>query len=147
MTPGPGLKRRPYDPALAPAHSYRAILFLAIGLAVFFLLPVTAQAQRSGGSESLPTIEAHTEGMTLIDGFFPLYYQAEHDRLFMEVSQFDTEVLHMTGLAAGLGSNDIGLDRGGGSGSRLVTFERHGRKVMMVQPNLRFRVESENPAE
>jgi hypothetical protein len=85
--------------------------------------------------------------MTLIDGFFPLYYESERDRLWMEVSHFDTEVLHMTGLAAGLGSNDIGLDRGGGSGSRIVTFERHGRKLMMVQPNYRFRVESDNPAE
>jgi hypothetical protein len=53
----------------------------------------------------------------------------------------------MVGLAAGLGSNDIGLDRGGGSGSRIVKFERHGRKVMMVQPNYRFRAESDNPAE
>jgi hypothetical protein len=85
--------------------------------------------------------------MTLIDGFFPLYYESEYDRLWMEVSRFDTEVLHMTGLAAGLGSNDIGLDRGGGSGSRIVTFERHGRKLLMVQPNYRFRVESDNPAE
>ncbi|MGD2120589.1 MAG: zinc-dependent metalloprotease [Gemmatimonadota bacterium] len=85
--------------------------------------------------------------MTHIDGFFPLYYEADHDRIFMEVSRFDTQVLHMTGLAAGLGSNDIGLDRGGGSGSRVVTFERHGRKLMMVQPNLGFRVDSENPAE
>jgi hypothetical protein len=85
--------------------------------------------------------------MTLIDGFFPLYYDADLDRLWMEISRFDTEVLHMSGLAAGLGSNDIGLDRGSGSGSRIVFFERHGRKVMMVQPNYRFRAESENPAE
>ena len=146
MTPGPGFKRRLNDRAVTPVHGYRAILMFSIGLVALLLLPLKSQAQRSGGSESLPTIESHTEGMTLIDGFFPLYYQAEHDRLFMEVAQFDTEVLHMTGLAAGLGSNDIGLDRGGGSGSRVVTFEKHGRRVMMVQPNLGFRAYTDNEA-
>jgi hypothetical protein len=85
--------------------------------------------------------------MTLIDGFFPLYYDPGNDQLWMEVSRFDTEVLHLAGLAAGLGSNDIGLDRGGGAGSRIVTFERHGKKLLMVQPNYGFRVESDNPAE
>ncbi|MFC1662221.1 zinc-dependent metalloprotease [Gemmatimonadota bacterium] len=114
---------------------------------VLFLLPAVAQAQAGREVTALPTIEERTDGMTLIDGFFPLYYESEHDRLWMEVSRFDTEVLHMSGLAAGLGSNDIGLDRGGGSGSRIVTFERHGRKLLMVQPNYQFRVESDNPAE
>jgi hypothetical protein len=120
---------------------------IAVVFLFLFLVPAILQAQGGGDPQPLPTIEAHTEGMTLIDGFFPLYYESEHDRLWMEVSRFDTEVLHMSGLAAGLGSNDVGLDRGSGSGSRIVTFERHGRKLMMVQPNYRFRVESENPAE
>jgi hypothetical protein len=122
-------------------------LCLAVLFVLLFLLPIPTQAQRGPDAESLPTIEERTEGMTSIEGFFPLYYEAEHDKLWMEVSRFDTEVLHMSGLAAGLGSNDIGLDRGGGSGSRVVTFERHGRKLLMVQPNYRFRVESDNPAE
>ena len=125
----------------------RPILGLAVAVALLFLMPTMLQAQRAQEAQPLPTIEAKTEGMTFIEGFFPLYYEAEHDRLWMEVSRFDTEVLHMAGFAAGLGSNDIGLDRGGGAGSRVVTFERHGRKLLMVQPNYRFRVESDNPAE
>ena len=36
------------------------------------------------------------------------------------------EVLHVAGMGAGLGSNDIGIDRGGLLGSRLVVFERNG---------------------
>lgn len=123
------------------------IVGLAIAAVLFFFLPALARAQQEGGGPSLPSIEEKTEGMTFIDGFLPLYYESEHDRLWMEVSRFETEVLHMTGLAAGLGSNDIGLDRGGGSGSRIVTFERHGRKLLMVQPNYRFRAESDNAAE
>lgn len=125
----------------------RPILGLAMVGALLFLLPSPGLGQGGRDAESLPSIEERAEGMTLIDGFFPLYYDSDQDRLWMEVSRFDTEVLHMSGLAAGLGSNDVGLDRGGVSGSRIVTFERHGRKLLMVQPNYRFRVESDNPAE
>ena len=131
-------------PSSLPARLLRGLVF---GWVLLLLAPALAQAQGGGDGSTLPTIEERTEGMTLIDGYFPLYYDADRDRLWMEVSRFDTEVLHMAGLAAGLGSNDIGLDRGGVSGSRVVIFERHGRKLLMVQPNYRFRVESENPAE
>ncbi|MCH6547769.1 MAG: zinc-dependent metalloprotease [Gemmatimonadetes bacterium] len=85
--------------------------------------------------------------MQRIDGFFPLYWDDDAGQLWMEISRFDTEVLHLNGLAAGLGSNDIGLDRGRMSGSRIVEFERVGRKILMVQPNYRFRAASDNAAE
>jgi len=62
-------------------------------------------------------------------------------------SALDTEFLYATGLAAGLGSNDIGLDRGQAGGGRLVSFERVGPKILMVQPNESFRSSSANPAE
>ena len=53
----------------------------------------------------------------------------------------------MVSLPAGLGSNDVGLDRGQLSGERVVRFERVGRRVLLVQPNLRFRASTDNPAE
>lgn len=93
------------------------------------------------------TIEDRTAGMRRLDGFFPLYWDSAGGQLFMEISRWNTEVLHMTGLAAGLGSNDIGLDRGQTQGSRVVSFERVGPKVLMVQPNLDYRSSSSNPAE
>jgi hypothetical protein len=65
----------------------------------------------------------------------------------MEVSRFGTEVLHSTGFGAGLGSNDIGIDRGALSGSRIVVFERVGPKVLLVAPNLRFRAVGAGAAE
>ena len=57
------------------------------------------------------------------------------------------EVLYSTGLATGLGSNDIGLDRGILTGSRIVKFERAGPKILMVQPNYQFRALTANAAE
>jgi hypothetical protein len=65
----------------------------------------------------------------------------------MEIPRLDTEVLYITGLGAGLGSNDIGLDRGQLSGSRIVSFERVGPKILMVQPNYQYRAISQNAAE
>ena len=52
-----------------------------------------------------------------------------------------------TGLAAGLGSNDIGLDRGQSGGGQLVRFERIGPKVLLIQDNENFRSSSPNEAE
>ena len=46
-----------------------------------------------------------------------------------------------------MGSNDIGLDRGLLVGTRVVSFERVGPKVLMVQPNYDYRAVSDNPDE
>jgi len=121
-----------------------AIVTLAITV---WTAPVRAQGRQDGATGSLPSIEDKTAGMQRIDGFFPLYWDDDVGQLWMEISRLDTEVLHLNGLAAGLGSNDIGLDRGQLSGSRIVEFERVGRKILMVQPNYRFRATSDNPAE
>ena len=50
-------------------------------------------------------------------------------------------------LPAGLGSNDIGLDRGKLGPSYVVRFERAGPRVLLVAPNLDYRSSSSNPAE
>ena len=62
-------------------------------------------------------------------------------------SALDEEVIYISGLAAGLGSNDIGLDRGQLGDTNMVRFERVGRKILMVQPNTRYRAVSDNADE
>ncbi|MGB0839355.1 MAG: zinc-dependent metalloprotease, partial [Chitinophagales bacterium] len=47
----------------------------------------------------------------------------------------------------GVGSNDIGLDRGQLGDTRIVKFERSGNKVLLVQPNYDYRAVSNNDAE
>ncbi len=106
-----------------------------------------AQARRGDGEQAIPSIEQKTAGMEKIDGFFPLYWDAEAGQLWMEIDKLGAELLNIAGTAAGLGSNDIGIDRGQLTGSRIVTFERVGRKLLMVEPNHRFRASSTNPAE
>ena len=111
------------------------------------------QGQRGGGAGApnaaarILTIEERTIGMQKIDGYFPLYFDDRTGNLWLEIPKFDSEFLYATGLAAGLGSNDIGLDRGQEGGGRLVEFQRVGPRVLLVQPNESFRSSSSNPAE
>ena len=94
-----------------------------------------------------PSIEAKTAGMQKLDGFVPLYWDEAEGRVYLEIARFGVEMLHSNGFASGLGSNDIGLDRGALAGSRIVMFERVGPKVLLVQPNYDFRASSTNPEE
>jgi hypothetical protein len=114
-------------------------------------LAASAQPPQAGGgarrADAIPPIAERTAGMKKMDGFFPLYWDAAGGRLFLEITRLDTEVLHSTGFGSGLGSNDIGIDRGALSGSRIVKFERVGPRVLMVQPNYQYRGTSSNAAE
>jgi hypothetical protein len=101
-------------------------------LAVVFVAAAGAAASPEPAAKAAPpTIEARTEGLERLDGFLPLYWDAREGRLHLEIARFGEEMLLASGFASGLGSNDIGLDRGALAGSRIVVFERVGRKVLM----------------
>ena len=95
----------------------------------------------------IQTIEEKTARMQRLDGLCPLYWDEAAGTLWLEIPKLDTEVLYVTGLPAGIGSNDIGLDRGQLGSTRIVKFLRIGPKVLMVQPNYRFRATSGSPDE
>src|SRR4051812_18347062 len=116
-------------------------------LAVLMIVSSYAAAQGRGGGGAPPSIEERTSGTRKLDGYFPLYWDERTGTLLMEIPRFDSEFLFSTGLSAGLGSNDIGLDRGGGGQGRVVTFHRVGPKIMLVQGNQSFRSSSTNPQE
>ena len=111
--------------------------------------PVLAQpaAPARAGAAAIPTVEDRVSGLKKIDGYFPLYWDERTGSMFLEIPRFDADFLFSTGLSAGLGSNDIGLDRGQGGQGRIVTFQRVGPRVMLVQANQSFRSSSKNPLE
>ena len=119
----------------------------ALFLSLLTALPAGLRAQPGNADSSPPTIEEKTASMERMDGFMPLYWDDAAGKLWLEIDRWDTDVLHATGIGAGLGSNDLGIDRGQTAGSRVVRFHRVGPKVLMVQPNYRFRATSDNPAE
>ncbi len=122
-------------------------VFTPLSLALFLVAPIGAvknaqappaqtSAARGGPGQ---TISARTAGMQKLDGFFPIYWDEPTGSLFIEIPKLNYEFLYQTGLAAGLGSNDIGLDRAQLGDTRVVSFERVGPKVLMVQPNYGYR--------
>ena len=90
---------------------------------------------------------AKTERTQRMPGFFNTYWDAREGKLWLEISRFDTDFLYVDSLASGVGSNDIGLDRGQLGGNRVVRFMRVGPKVLLVQRNLDYRANSANPDE
>jgi hypothetical protein len=146
---------RPVPTGRRPA---RRVLLPALALLLAGALPGApgaraALAQGAGhdeeaaGPKPLPTIEAKTEGMTHMPGYFDLYWDARADKLYMEVDRFDQEFLFQESLATGLGSNPVGLDRGQEGDTRVLVARRVGRKILFVQPNLGFRARSGSDAE
>ena len=120
---------------------------LFLGVALAFSDPALAQPARAAARSAPPSIEEKTGAMKKLDGFLPLYWDEAEGKLYLEIARFGVEMLHSNGLAAGLGSNDIGLDRGALAGSRIVFFERVGPKVLLVQPNYGYRAISTSAAE
>ncbi|MBK5256710.1 MAG: zinc-dependent metalloprotease [Vicinamibacteria bacterium] len=120
----------------------------ALGLALSVLLSASASAQPSRPTAGkLPSFEDKTANMKKLDGFVPAYWDEAEGKIYLEIARFSEEMLHATGFASGLGSNDIGIDRGAQAGSEVVMFERVGPKVMLVAPNYNFRATTDNAAE
>ena len=114
-----------------------AAALLALGLLTF-----APRAAADGNA-----IAEKTKDAKKLAGYFNLYWDAKAGKLWLEVDKWESEFLYQSGLATGVGSNDIGLDRGQLGATRLVRFERSGPKVLLVQENLNFRAVSEDPAE
>lgn len=128
-------------------HFRSASFILAALTASIAAAPHTAPAQQTQRAAATPSIDERVAGLRKIDGYFPLYWDERAGTLYLEIPRFNSEFLFSTGLSAGLGSNDIGLDRGGGGQGRVVRFQRVGPKVMLVQGNQSFRSSSANPRE
>ncbi|SDS46186.1 protein of unknown function [Formosa sp. Hel1_31_208] len=81
------------------------------------------------------------------NGFFNFHYEVATDKIFLEVKALEKEFLYINSLATGIGSNDIGLDRGQLGQERLVKFKKAGNKLLLVQPNMDYRAITNNTLE
>lgn len=82
-------------------------------------------------------------------GFFDFNWSDDSGELILEIPEdkIGKEFLYISSLAAGVGSNDIGLDRGQLSNEKVVYFYRSGKKLLLVQSNTKYRALSDNEAE
>jgi Domain of unknown function (DUF5117) len=115
-----------------------------------FLSLLTSVVLVAGQQPSRPepqTFAARTAGLRKIDGFFPLYWDQHTGKMWLEIDQFDQEFLYIAALSAGVGSNELGLDRGSVSPPMVVQFERSGPRVLLIESNYDFRVTTADAAE
>ncbi len=87
------------------------------------------------------------ENLKKYDGYFNFHYNEKEDEIYLEVDSLDHEFLYTHFLTTGVGSNDIGLDRGQLGGTAVVKFQKAGNKLLLVQPNLDYRAITDNTAE
>ncbi len=85
--------------------------------------------------------------LTTYEGFFDFYYEASTDKIYLKVKELNQEFLYVNSLASGVGSNDIGLDRGQLGNERVVYFQKAGNKLLLIQPNLKYRANTDNELE
>lgn len=101
----------------------------------------------SGAPPTTPAIADKVAGTRRLPGLFNLYWDDRAGKLWLEIDHWQREFLYVSGLPAGVGSNDIGLDRGQLGPTRVVRFERTGPRVLLVQSNLGYRAVGGPPDE
>src|SRR5262249_4840843 len=110
---------------------------------VFLVLLLTYPLGISAADTPTPTISEKTAGAQKLPGYFNLYWDAKQGKLWLEIDKWSTEFIYQSGLSAGIGSNDIGLDRGQLGATRIVRFERIGPKILLIQENVGYRAVSD----
>lgn len=88
-----------------------------------------------------------TKDMKPYNGFFNFYYETSKDKIYLQVNELNQEFLYVNALAAGVGSNNIGLDRGQLGQTAVVKFVKAGNKLLLIQPNLKYRAITNNEEE
>ncbi|HET9058089.1 MAG TPA: zinc-dependent metalloprotease [Chitinophagaceae bacterium] len=112
-------------------------------LLVLLFLSTSVFAQTA----SVTKIADKTKNWKRFDGYFTYWWDAANGKIWLQIDKFDKEFLYVNSLPAGIGSNDIGLDRGQIGNTRIVYFSKVGKKVLMTQPNYDYRATSADKKE
>lgn len=112
-----------------------------LAVAMLILIAACAPAPDNAGNDS------KYGSMEAITGFVDLYWDEATGRLLLRVEELGTQILYQTSLPRGVGSNDLSLDRGQLGVRKVVSFERSGPKILLVEHNLHYRADSDDPEE
>ncbi|MEM7083126.1 MAG: zinc-dependent metalloprotease [Pseudomonadota bacterium] len=77
-------------------------------------------------------------------GFFDFVWDEHTGRILLHIDELESPFIYQTSLARGIGSNDIGADRGRLGDTKLVSFYRAGNKILLIEENLGYRANSSN---
>ncbi|MEM1191073.1 MAG: zinc-dependent metalloprotease [Pseudomonadota bacterium] len=129
-----------FVPARATHGALHKFIHASIACALFLLAT-------AAGAQGLPPISDKVSGATLMEGYFDLYWDASRGVLYWEIDKLDTEFLYQVSMGSGLGSNPVGIDRGQLRGTYVFKATRIGPRILLVEPNYRYRATSDNSVE
>ena len=115
----------------------------SVALALFITLLGFSTVTVAAAAPSAKIIKQGQEAK----GFLNLYYEESEGELYLEVNRLNQPFILVTSLPQGVGSNDIGLDRGQLGQTRMVQFERQGPYVLLKQLNTQYRANTSDAAE
>ncbi len=119
-----------------------------IFLCLFLLIPPEFAVAKADKSQEGPaSIKATVKGLSHMNGFFDLYWDQQNGQLLLRIDDLGDEFIYQSSMPRGIGSNDLGLDRGQLGTTRIVEFYRSGPKVLLVENNTNYRAISDDPAE
>lgn len=125
----------------------RALIFVSLFFMVAVLPAIAQKAKTNDETRPLPSIDQKVSGMQKLPGFFTYYWDAREGKIWLQIDKWDTEFLYVESLPDGVGSNDIGLDRGQPGGTQVVHFERSGPRVLLVAENEGYRAVTDDAAQ
>src|SRR2546421_12417620 len=120
---------------------------ILLSLSVLLCADLSAQVRSGSDTPKIATINEKVAGMQKFPGYFLFYWDAKAGKIWLEINRWNSEFLYVESLPAGIGSNDIGLDRGQLGQSHIVRFERNGPRVLLIASNEAFRANSESADE
>lgn len=118
-------------------------------LACLFLItsPAVIAQTTAAETEKPVSFAEKIKDLELMDGFFDLYWDQDKGQLLLKIDSMGDEFIYQSSLARGVGSNDLGLDRGQLGETKLVEFYRSGPKILLIEKNTNYRANSADPAE
>lgn len=100
-----------------------------------------------GSNSDSDKFSSEFDAFEAFEGFVDLYWDDAGGRLLIRIEELDKLFLYQSSLPRGVGSNDLGLDRGQLGAAKMVSFERSGPKVLLVEHNLNYRARSDDANE
>jgi hypothetical protein len=128
-----------YNALLMKINNQTVCSALLLTVCIFSMSVSSARSPKAAPEEGLPSIAEKTSSMKHMPGLLPLYWNAAEGKLYLEIPALDADLLYVDSLPYGAGSNDLGLDRGQMSEAAIVRFERFGPKILLIEPNEKFR--------
>ena len=107
------------------------MLFAAVALAIS-----PAVSAKKATDKDQNSLSDQVKGFQHLEGFYDLYWDESKGRLLLLIDNLEDPFIYQSSMPRGVGSNDLGLDRGQLGDTKIVSFYRSGPKVLLVQKNL-----------